>query len=151
MKSLIRVSLLLAVLLAIPTLAQTPPVANADGTITGDLIGTLSGTVLTIQSPGAPGSTPTLNNTNSANPIRGGVTGAISGILTAGSCDTGTASISGAATSMVAVASASTSGAPGAAFYVKAQVTSANTVTVSVCAAIDGTPTSSTYIVRVIG
>jgi hypothetical protein len=50
----------------------------------------------------------------------------------------------------VPVATASTSAAPGAGFSVYAQVTAANTVTVSVCALVMGTPTASTYLVRVI-
>jgi len=74
--------------------------------------------------------------------------------LTAGQCSTGTVTVTGATTSMVAMASPVTSGAPGwsgsGAFGVGAQVTSSNTVTVSVCSVISGTPTASTYNVRVI-
>lgn len=143
-------ALLIPNIIGIVALAQTPPVVNSDGTITGSLSGTLSGTVLTVQAPGT-STAASLSNTNLPNPVRSGTTGAISGILTAGTCDTGTATVAGSTTGMVAVASASTSGAPGAAFDVKAQVTTNGTVTVSVCAIIDGTPTSSTYLVRIIG
>jgi hypothetical protein len=85
-----------------------------------------------------------------------GTTGSIGGAIAIGSCDTGTATITGATTSMVAIADATTSGAPGfsatGAFQVSAQVTSANTVTVSVCALLGASPipTSSTYLVRVV-
>lgn len=152
MKTSLHVALLALVLTIVGSVAwaQTPPVANADGSITGTLHGNLVGTALTIYQPGKPGVAATVASSSLPNPILSGTTGAISGALLAGACDTGTASITGAATTSVAVASATTSAAPGAAFYVKAQVTSANTVTVSVCAAIDGTPTSSTYLVRVI-
>lgn len=89
------------------------------------------------------------DDSNYFSTVRGfgsGTTGSISGVVSA-SCDTGTVTINGAASTMVAMASAVTSGAPGA-FSVSAQVSSANTVTVSVCGT--GTPTASTYAVRLI-
>lgn len=81
-----------------------------------------------------------------------GTTGPIGGApLGMGTCATGTASIQGATPSMVPVTVASATGAPGfspnGAFQVSAQVTAANTVTVSVCAVIAGTPRPSTYVV----
>lgn len=79
-----------------------------------------------------------------------GTTGSIGGALLAGGCDSGTATVTGATVGQAVVASAVTSGAPGAAFYRQADVTAANTVTVQICAAIAGTPTSSTYTVRVL-
>jgi hypothetical protein len=80
-----------------------------------------------------------------------GTTGSIGGsALTAGTCATGTATIQGATTSMVAEASPVTY--PGAAFEWNAYVSAANTVTVSVCTnlAAGGTPTASVYNVRVL-
>jgi hypothetical protein len=81
-----------------------------------------------------------------------GTTASIGGSpVTAGTCATGTATgITGATTSMVAVASPNTY--PGTAFTWNAQVTSAGTVTVYVCTSLaaGATPTSSTYNVRVI-
>lgn len=77
-------------------------------------------------------------------------TGTIGGAIVGVGCDTGTVTINGATTSMVPVAVATTSGAPGAGLTVGAQVTSANTVTVSVCAPLTLTPTSSTYLVRLL-
>jgi len=68
--------------------------------------------------------------------------------LTAGSCSSTTVSISGATTSMAA--SATPASDPGAGFYWQALVSSSNTVTVRVCAAVAGTPTATTYNVRVI-
>lgn len=78
-----------------------------------------------------------------------GTTGSIGGaLLAAGACASGTVSITGAATSMVAVTDPNTY--PGDGNVWSAQVTSANTVTVRVCAIIAATPTSSTYNVRVL-
>ncbi|RXH56645.1 hypothetical protein [Granulicella sibirica] len=81
-----------------------------------------------------------------------GTTNRIGGIpLATGNCSVGTATISGATTSMVPVTVASETGAPGfspsGAFQVNAQVTAPNTVSVHVCALISGTPRPSTYIV----
>ena len=80
-----------------------------------------------------------------------GTTGSIGGSsLAAGTCATGTAAVAGAASGMDAKATPTTY--PGAAFTWSAYVSSANTVTVSVCTALaaGGTPTASTYNVRVI-
>jgi hypothetical protein len=68
--------------------------------------------------------------------------------LTAGGCSSTTVSISGATTSMAAFASPSSD--PGSGFYWLAFVSSANTATVRICAAVAGTPTATTYNVRVI-
>jgi hypothetical protein len=147
-----RVGLLACLIVLIPLalVAQNPPQVSG-GTVTGTLHGSLNGGVLTITSPGAPGTTPVLAGANLANPVLAGTTGSIGGgSLAAGACATGTATIAGAAVTMVPVAAASTSGYPGAGFAVLAQVTAANTVTVSVCALVSGTPTASTYLVRVI-
>lgn len=78
-----------------------------------------------------------------------GTSGSIGGgALLAGACTSGTVSITGATTSMVAIAAPNTY--PGDGNIWSAQVTSANTVTVRVCAVIASTPTASTYNVRVI-
>jgi len=78
-----------------------------------------------------------------------GVTGSIGGAPITSSCATGTVTITGAATSMVAAASPVT--APGA-FAIYANVSATNTVTVSVCnpTAVAATPAATTYNVRVI-
>jgi hypothetical protein len=70
--------------------------------------------------------------------------------LTAGTCASTTVTVAGAATSMSVLATPTTY--PGDAFDWKAYVSSANTVTIKVCTnlAAGGTPTSSTYNVRVI-
>lgn len=81
-------------------------------------------------------------------PNLSGTTGSIGGSsLAAGACSTGTVSIAGATTSMAVVATPATY--PGASFYWHGYVSSSNTVTVAICAAAAGTPTSSTYNVRV--
>jgi hypothetical protein len=77
-----------------------------------------------------------------------GTTGSIGGgALAAGACTSGTASVTGATTSMVATASPVTY--PGDAATWKAYVSAAGTVTVKVCAIVAVTPTASAYNVRV--
>ncbi|MFM0243773.1 hypothetical protein [Paraburkholderia sediminicola] len=83
------------------------------------------------------------------NPVLTGTTSSIGGsALAAGACSTGTVSVAGATTSMGVVATPATY--PGAPYYWNGYVSSAGTVTVSVCAAVAGTPTASAYNVRVI-
>lgn len=78
-----------------------------------------------------------------------GTTGSIGGgALIAGACASGTVGVTNAATTMVAVATPNTYPGDGAVW--SAQVTSAGTVTVRVCALVALTPTASTYNVRVI-
>ncbi len=76
------------------------------------------------------------------------------GALLAGACATGTAFVPGASTSMLASASPAAGVDPtnGAILGVSilANVTSQNTVTVSVCVPIAGTPAAAAYTVRVI-
>lgn len=77
------------------------------------------------------------------------VSGSIGGgALLAGQCSSGTTTVTGAATTMVALADPNTY--PGDGTYWDAQVTSANTVTTKVCAVVALTPTASTYNIRVI-
>ncbi len=78
-----------------------------------------------------------------------GTTGSIGGSsLALGACTSGTVSITGATTSMAVVASPTTY--PGDGMVWRPYVSAAGTVTVKVCAAVAGTPTASTYNVRVI-
>ena len=78
-----------------------------------------------------------------------GTTGSIGGSsLTAGTCTSGTASITGATTSMVAVASPVTYYGDG--FSTSAYVSAANTVTVKICSIVTATPTATTFNVRVL-
>ncbi|HXI39904.1 MAG TPA: hypothetical protein VNH83_07995, partial [Bryobacteraceae bacterium] len=78
-----------------------------------------------------------------------GTTGSIGGgLLTVGTCASGTASVTGATTSMAVSASPVTY--PGDGNYWVAYVSSSNTVTVKVCATATLTPTASNYNVRVI-
>lgn len=98
-----------------------------------------------------------VNNLNVAGTCTGCAGGPLSGTtasigggaLAAGACATGTATVTGALTSQVATASPNTY--PGDPFGWRAQVTSANTVTVYVCTnlATGGTPSAGTYNVRV--
>lgn len=81
--------------------------------------------------------------------ILSGTTGSIGGgALLAGQCSSGTVTITGATTSMVALADPQTY--PGDGTIWDGQVTSANTVTVKVCAIIALSPGASLYNVRVL-
>lgn len=78
-----------------------------------------------------------------------GTSGSIGGnALVAGACSAGTVSITGADTTMVVQTTPVTYPGDGAEW--EAYVSSANTVTIKVCAIIALTPTASTYNVRVI-
>lgn len=79
-----------------------------------------------------------------------GTTGSIGGgALTAGTCATGTATVTGVTTSMAIEATPAATPGPG--FYESPPyVSGTNTVTVSICAAVAGTPTATTYNVRAI-
>lgn len=70
------------------------------------------------------------------------------GALLAGACASNDTTVSGATTSMVAIASPITYPGNGAVW--SAQVSAANTVTTRVCATIAVTPTASVYNIRVI-
>jgi len=81
--------------------------------------------------------------------VLSGTSGSLGGsALTAGTCSSTTVTISGATTSMTATASPASD--PGSGYYWLAFVSASNTVTVRICAAASGTPTSTTYNVRVI-
>lgn len=78
-----------------------------------------------------------------------GTTGSIGGgALLAGACTSGTVAVTGATTSMAVVATPVTYPTDG--FDWAAYVSTAGTVTVKVCGLIAGTPTASTYNVRVL-
>lgn len=78
-----------------------------------------------------------------------GTTGSIGGgLLTVGSCATGTATVTGASVGMVAVANPVTYQGDGVQY--QAYVSSANTVTVKACALLLITPSATIYNVRVI-
>jgi hypothetical protein len=80
-------------------------------------------------------------------PLSGTTTSINPGALAAGACGSGTLTLTGATTSMVATASPNTY--PGDGNYWLAYVSAANTVTIKVCAAVAGTPTASTFNVSV--
>ena len=78
-----------------------------------------------------------------------GTTGSIGGsALALGACTSGTVNVTGATTSMAVVASPATY--PGDGMVWRPYVSAAGVVTVKVCASVAGTPTASTYNVRVI-
>lgn len=88
-----------------------------------------------------------ISGSTSITPLRG-VTGSISGALTLGTCDTGTAAVTGATTAMVAAASPTTY--PGVGVVYGAYVSGANVVTVWECGLAVVTPTATTYQVSVL-
>lgn len=69
-------------------------------------------------------------------------------LLVAGTCASTTATITGATTSMVAIANPTTY--PGDGTIWRAYVSNTDTVTIKVCALVLATPTASTYRIRVI-
>jgi hypothetical protein len=77
-----------------------------------------------------------------------GTTGTITGTSLSSSCDSGTASVTGAVAGSPVVVSSTTGADVGGAFYLRASVTAAGTVTVYVCGT--GTPSSLAYNVSVI-
>jgi hypothetical protein len=79
-----------------------------------------------------------------------GVTGTITGTALSASCDSGTATVTGATVGSVVAVSSTTGVDVGAAFDLRASVTATNTVTVYVCGAGTGTPASLAYNVVVI-
>ncbi|EGX99729.1 hypothetical protein AZA_26623 [Nitrospirillum viridazoti Y2] len=86
-------------------------------------------------------------------PNLAGTSAAIGGSsIAAGACTSGTVSISGATTSMAVAVSSAGSVDPGDGYFVRGYVSASGTVTIKVCNATGagGTPTSTTYNVRVI-
>jgi hypothetical protein len=77
-----------------------------------------------------------------------GTTGTITGTSLSNSCDSGTATITGAVVGSPVVVSSTTGADVGGAFNVRGSVTASGVVTVYVCGT--GTPTSRAYNVRVI-
>lgn len=78
-----------------------------------------------------------------------GTTGSIGGsLLAAGACSSGTVSITGAVAGMAIDATPNTY--PGDGTYMAPPTVSSGVVTVRICAAVAGTPTASTYNVRVL-
>ncbi len=84
-------------------------------------------------------------------PCLGGTSGSIGGgALLAGACASATVAVTGATTAMAVQASPAGGVDPGAGIYWKARVSSADTVTVDVCAAVGATPSVTTYNVRIL-
>ena len=77
-----------------------------------------------------------------------GLTGTITGTALTSTCDSGTATVTGAVVGSPVAVSSTTGADVGGAFYLRGSVTSSNTVTVYVCGT--GTPSSLAYNVRVI-
>jgi len=83
------------------------------------------------------------------NPHLAGTTASIGGsALTVGTCATGTVTVTGATTAMPVTVSPVTNPGTGMSWF--AFVSAANTVTVKVCAMVAGTPTATTYNVKVL-
>ena len=127
-------------------------------TLTNKSISGATNTVTALPNSALNNPSTTVNGTtctlgSSCSPNTTGLTGTSASIggsaLLAGTCATGTATVTGAATSQAVSVSPNTY--PGAGITWNAQVTSTNTVTVYVCAAVAATPTASTYNVSIGG
>ena len=126
------------------------PSANTTGAIqtTGQLKSTIStGT--------APLSVTSITPVANLGTGLGGTTSSIGGsALTLGQTATGTVSVSGASAAVAAgatiIATPVTQGDPGAGFVVQAYLSGSDTITVSVICIVAGTPTATTYNVKVI-
>lgn len=119
---------------------HTTTISNSNGTVLGAATGGGQGN----------GTLNTAGNIfiNGAPVLLSGTSGSLGGgALAAGACASTTLTVTGATTSMVATLSPNTY--PGDSAYWKARVSAANTVTLYVCEAVAGTPTASTYNVRV--
>jgi len=77
-----------------------------------------------------------------------GVTSSITGTSLSATCDSGTATVTGAAVGSPVIVGTTDGTDVGGAFYLRASVTTTNTVTVYVCGT--GTPSTKAYNVRVI-
>ena len=127
------------VLLGLPNAPQVTVDGNGVMTIPGNL-NNGNGILLP--------STATGNAGNSTGKVMLGITGttgSIGGYLAAGNCASGTATISGGTAGHTAIASPSDGTFIGGTFTIQATTTNATTVTVNVCAAVAGTPTTKTY------
>jgi hypothetical protein len=79
-----------------------------------------------------------------------GTSGSIGGSsLSAGACASGAVTVTGATTAMATTASPAGTD-PGGNYVVRSYVSASNTVTINVCAIAAGTPTATTYNVRVL-
>lgn len=167
--------------LGMPALAQVPgpvPTNNGISQLTGDCVAgpgigpqattctsiggkavnlggalTLSGAnSVTLTSTGPTNVTLPTSGTLAA--MLSGITGSIGGgLLAAGGCSSGTVTITGATTSMAAIASPSADpqgGSLNIGLSIYAYVSAANVVTVRVCALVASTPVATTYNVKVI-
>lgn len=117
----------------------------------GTVVGTTDAQALTNKtiSSSTVNATTLQSNGVTITPVLSGTTGSIGGgALIAGACASNTVTVTGATTGMVALTDPNTY--PGDGTLWDAQVTSANTVTVKVCAIVALTPTASTYNVRVL-
>lgn len=128
------------------------PLASASHCNSGGFFTNIQGCIY-VESPNFSSSfyVPVFNGSTS--PILAGTTGSIGGsALLAGQCSAGTATVTGATTSMTATASPSSDPdsnlSTGVGIY--SFVSASNTVTVRVCAIVAVTPAATTYNVRVI-
>lgn len=126
---------LLALSFLTPIHSQPVPAVNtAMGCSSGQVTGNVGGSFGCV-------TVPNVDLTGTTSAIGGG-------LLSAGACTSGTATITGADVGMAAVSSPTTY--PGDGVQWQTYVSSANTVTVKVCGLILITPVSSTYNVRVV-
>lgn len=100
------------------------------------------------QAPAVNSGTATFPTSGTIPVVLTGTTGSIGGgVLTAGTCSSGTVAVTSSTTSMVVQVSPNTYPGDGSLFY--GYVSTNGTVTVKVCAVVALTPSASTYNVRV--
>lgn len=132
----------------ISTTAGGLAITSSSGSV--PITGTVSVSTLSVSAPVYTDSSKNLTSTAPAGyaaTLSGTTSSVGGGALIAGACTSGTVTITGAASGMVAVATPGTY--PGDGIYWLAYVSSSNTITVKVCGAVAATPTASTYNVRV--
>ncbi|MCA8237773.1 hypothetical protein [Burkholderia cenocepacia] len=126
---------------------------KSQGQVYGNTAGQFSANVTQ-----APLSASTINGVTSVSvggvalkPVLSATTASIGGsALSAGACATGTVTVTGATGTMTALASPASGTDPGTNFTVRAFVNGLNSAAVYVCAITAGTPTATTYNVRVL-
>lgn len=105
-------------------------------------------TIAFAQAPAVNSGSATYPSTGTIAAILTGTTGSIGGgVLTAGSCTSGTVAVTNSTTSMVVGVTPNTYPGDGTTYY--GYVSTNGTVTVKVCVIVALTPTASTYNVRV--
>ena len=120
-----------------------PTTAGTAGQVLTSQGGGSTAMTWTINSTTVNGQTCALGSTCTINPFLTGTTGTITGTALTATCDSGTASVTGATVGHPVLVSTTDGTDIGGAFNIRGSVTSSNTITVYVCGT--GTPPSKAY------